>query len=304
MKIFISWSGEPSKKAAQALRNWLPFVIQSLEPWVSSTDIEAGERWSPEVNKQLELTDFGILCLTPQNLTAPWILFEAGALAKSLTSSKLCPYLIGVSPSELKDPLAQFQTLNNTKDDTFSLVSAIYGALPSQHINESQLETLFERFWPDLEKKFKEIDVDPPKERVLRSERSLLEEILSDVRSIKRGASYSETSKLKIMSKTPAPLKLIEINLDASLIDQDIALTAFQLDENARFQSFLDDIWLSYLAPHFPADTYGESWIITREKTGEEVQQHEHVDKRTLSELGFSSGENLIVSDMNKNEAQ
>lgn len=42
LKVFISWSGERSKEMANALREWLPMVLQYVEPFVSDKDISAG----------------------------------------------------------------------------------------------------------------------------------------------------------------------------------------------------------------------------------------------------------------------
>ena len=64
MKVFISWSGDTSHNVALALREWLPSVLQSVEPYVSSEDIDKGARWSAEIGYQLNDTDFGILRVT------------------------------------------------------------------------------------------------------------------------------------------------------------------------------------------------------------------------------------------------
>ena len=82
MKVFISWSGVDSHSAAVALRDWLPSVIQLLEPYVSSEDIDKGARWSTDIAAELAGSDWGILCVTKENVQAPWLNFEAGALSK------------------------------------------------------------------------------------------------------------------------------------------------------------------------------------------------------------------------------
>src|SRR5260370_7231044 len=80
--VFLSWSGPRSKSAAEALKDWLPNILQTARPWMSATDIEKGTRWREEVAAALDTMKAGIICLTPENLTAEWLLFEAGALSK------------------------------------------------------------------------------------------------------------------------------------------------------------------------------------------------------------------------------
>src|ERR1700674_2762788 len=92
MKVLVSWSGQRGRIVAEALRSWLADVLHRTDAWVSSEDIEPGTRWNSELAKQLEETQFGIVCLTPESAHAPWVLFEAGALAKTLGTARLVPY--------------------------------------------------------------------------------------------------------------------------------------------------------------------------------------------------------------------
>jgi len=87
MKLFISWSGKLSHKIAKELQEWFPLVINQLEPFVSGESIKKGDRWILDIFSELEQSNFGIVCLTKENLLESWIMFEAGALSKNISQS-------------------------------------------------------------------------------------------------------------------------------------------------------------------------------------------------------------------------
>ncbi len=109
MRVFISWSGGRSKAVGAALKSWLPNVFQDASTWMSDHDIDAGARWASDLAEQLEKIDYGVICLTAANTDSPWLLFEAGSLAKSVQEARVVPYLIDLAPTDVSYPLAQFQ---------------------------------------------------------------------------------------------------------------------------------------------------------------------------------------------------
>ncbi|WP_214656237.1 toll/interleukin-1 receptor domain-containing protein, partial [Vibrio anguillarum] len=182
MKVFISWSGERSKYVAEALRNWLPKVIQAVEPWMSQEDIASGGRWSVEVASELEASKFGILCITPENESNPWIMFEAGALSKTLNQTFLCPYLYNMAPSQLSSPLSQFQAQVTSKEGTLRILKSINIALGEKSIRDSQLDEIFEVWWPKLESLLALTPEYDDSQIVKRTSDQLLEEIVDNTR--------------------------------------------------------------------------------------------------------------------------
>jgi hypothetical protein len=90
---------------------------------MSTTDIDAGARWNRDIDKELGETTFGIICLTKTNHSSPWILFEAGALAKTIEDTFVCPYLIDLVPSDIPSgPLTQFQAKRADEKETWELI--------------------------------------------------------------------------------------------------------------------------------------------------------------------------------------
>jgi hypothetical protein len=205
MKVFLSWSGERSKNVAEALRAWLPDVIQDIVPWMSAADIQAGSRWNRRVQEELSESRFGIICLTPENQTALWILFEAGALAKTIEDTFVCPYLIDLEPSEiLQGPLTQFQAKKASEPGTFDLLKAINRASKENALADDKLKRAFKRCWPELSKTLQSLP-EAERTKVQRSTDEMIEEILVAVQDIKRGVGQAETPAYWSLRKEPTP---------------------------------------------------------------------------------------------------
>ena len=188
MKIFISWSGDRSRQVAELLDDWITCVIQAVQPWMSSKDIDRGSLWFSEISDQLQNTSIGIVCLTQENKVKPWILFESGALAKGLSSNRVCTFLIDLSPSDIGNPLAQFNHSTPDKDGLWELVRTINNALGDQGLKEKTLEKVFETYWPQFESEFKHILETTSTATIVeeRTEDDLLKEILSNTRALER----------------------------------------------------------------------------------------------------------------------
>jgi hypothetical protein len=78
-------------------------------------------------------------------------MFEAGALRKSVTGGRVCPYLIDVTRRELTGPLSQFQAKEATKIQTWEMLQSINLAMAGDALTEARLERYFDTFWPTLE---------------------------------------------------------------------------------------------------------------------------------------------------------
>jgi hypothetical protein len=171
MKVFLGWSGARSKALANVIGAFIEALVPDCHVFFSPSDIDKGRQWRGAVAQQLQESDAGVWCLTSRSLKSFWIPFEAGAISKASTPSRVCPLLFGMAPSKLPSPLADFHTATFEKAEVWSLIKSLW---PADGPNAADLERrrgVFDRLWSGLQKEVDAIlaaasDDDSPIERI------------------------------------------------------------------------------------------------------------------------------------------
>ena len=236
MKVFLSWSGGTSHEIALKLYDWLPMVIQKVEPYIS-TEIDKGSRWATDIAQELESSNFGIACVTKENKVAPWLLFEAGALSKSVEMGRLAPVLFGLEQSDIQsNPITQFQMTKFGRIEFLRLLTAINEALEGEALEPKILEGIFSALWPSLERDVAEIlkssqsgshDVIAGPDKIL----GTMEEILSTARSIAQTVSapekvLPEDYLLDILRRRELSPSIKEVSVSSESLDSIVHIRA------------------------------------------------------------------------------
>jgi hypothetical protein len=149
---------------------------------MSDEKIGSGARWNDAIAQALGETNFGIVCVTRANQHAPWLIFEAGALAKSVELARVVPLCIDLSFSEVTGPLSAFQGRPLARDGVSRLVHDI-SAASEKPMTKEQMATVFDVWWPRLEAAVTEaINAVPPDTEPRRSADDMLEELVERIR--------------------------------------------------------------------------------------------------------------------------
>jgi len=163
------------------------------------------------------------VCLTQENKNKPWILFEAGALAKGLSGNRVCTFLVDLQPAELTDPLAQFNHTQPDENSVWELVRTLNSGLAEKALEERVLEKIFDVYWPQFVEDFGRAlsDNEPLEIMEPRSQNDLLSEILDNTRSLGRRISDIENRDSRAVSKNKLTNKavLLSDELIESAID-------------------------------------------------------------------------------------
>lgn len=222
MQIFISQSGPRGPAFARAIQEFLRQIIPGAEPWVSDTGIEKGTRSRQEIATSLEKSEAGVICLTSDNLTAPWIHFEAGAVSNK-PEGKVWTVLLDIPYKEVKPPLDQFQHTLCERDDFYKLIESVNAASPHRKI-DADLRVLFDALWPTLEPKIADLRAQTPATPVpRRTEIDIQAEILETVRELKRfndsGVAGTQMKTLRLVMRMYAVMVGEEPPLLKTLLD-------------------------------------------------------------------------------------
>jgi hypothetical protein len=147
MRIFICWSETRSGQLADKLSTWLNYVLGPEVTCTLSTRFRPGIPWFPQLIRELNDADAGVICFTPENLGSLWMHFEAGMVFR-FGDERVLPYFLGSEAVGIKEPLNSIQASTATKEGTWRLVDAIAAR---GGLEQGKVAERFAKLWPELE---------------------------------------------------------------------------------------------------------------------------------------------------------
>jgi len=162
IRLFLSWSGNRSKELASIFKKYITDLFPDSDIYYSGDEIRGGEKWRTNIESGLNNRNFSIIFLTESNLQSKWIYFEAGALSKSLPTTKIQPFLYGLKVGSISEPLSSYQA---RELDRNSILQTLYdiNSLNIHPVSQDILDRNFNRLWSEMEedlKRVSEIDDD------------------------------------------------------------------------------------------------------------------------------------------------
>lgn len=201
MKVFISHAMPRATHLAEAFAPFLRRVVQGAEPWVSSTGIDKGRLFRAEIQASLDGAFAGVVCLTPENRSERWLLYEAGALSVK-NQNQVWTLLLELEYTDVEAPLGDFQHTKAEKADIWRLVQAVrrvVHAAEGSNQTDDDVKVVFEALWPALEAQIAAIKAEgPPTPQKERSEKELMKEAVERLRGLD-GISWRSIKTLGLL---------------------------------------------------------------------------------------------------------
>ena len=225
-KIFLSWSGDISRQIAEIFYQYLPSYVDA-EYFLALRDNKLGEDWGERVKKELRETNIGIFFFTEQNLDAPWMIYEAGAIGK-LDGSRVFPLYFGVSRHH-DGPIKElhYQSASFNKSTYEKLIESLYELCNGGEIHyPAKWELLLDKLFNSMEKE--------------------IQNILSKAEAKKSDSTSFDLQRIEVKNPTE---NLIQDNANSYLLNQG--------HDNQNLITFIDDVARSLLIePDFTIRTF------------------------------------------------
>ncbi|MDR1099967.1 MAG: hypothetical protein LBL28_05735 [Treponema sp.] len=156
---FLSWSGTLSHEIALSIKDEILDTLfgDYIEMFISS-EIGVGSPFASEIFTRLTESDFGIVCITAENIEKPWVSFECGGLIKNMEKKNLYVMLVDVSfemLGRLNPPVSEFQAVSIDKDGIINLIKKISGSI--LRTESAIYENKIHEGWNKNEKNFADI---------------------------------------------------------------------------------------------------------------------------------------------------
>jgi hypothetical protein len=156
LSIFISWAGTQAEALGRGFHEFLPDVVNAVDPFMSGHDIDKGSQWRNVLTGNLQSSSCAIVCLTPESLKSTWVAFEAGAISRAAggpegAQSRVWTYLLGLETKALQlTPYAEYQATATTEEDTLRLIKSINQLSPDPVSPECLKRRFDSLFWPNF----------------------------------------------------------------------------------------------------------------------------------------------------------
>jgi len=187
---------------------------------MSEMDIQKGKPWLDELMGALAGLKLAIVCLTPEGLSEPWVLFEVGVICRALEpETRVWTYLLGgLRQSEVPNPLGIFQHTVATKDDTFKLLRSVNQAMAERAISEELLKDQFELRWKELDEKLRALPMPSKPVDSTRSNEAMFSEIVEAIRACTASGKTVEQLRDDVRGLRDSVMQVMEILRPSGLL--------------------------------------------------------------------------------------
>lgn len=195
--VFFSWSGERSKKVAEEFQDLFKGVFDPvIDCFLSTRDIAPGTRSVQILFEKLEKCNYGICFIDSENVRAPWIQFEAGALSKMVVDSQVMVLLLDNNTESLQGtPLFEFQHKLFNKEhiqSIFEEIIKLFDQVSSRDSFLKRFENGWDNFYENSSKILANVQNEIDMQNTEKDELNTIKKMLVDVQNLLK-IDYGQT---------------------------------------------------------------------------------------------------------------